>query len=367
MAIVNVKDATEYIIECLKVNLVCMLAGQPGIGKSAIIYAIAQKFNLQLIDLRLSQCDPVDLNGFPTVVKKPIYETKKFKDKNGDIVERLMDTGKTRNIATYIPMDTFPLDSTPLPVGKRGWLLFLDEFNSAPISVQAASYKLILDRMVGTYNLHKDVAIVCAGNLISDGAIVNRMSTAMQSRLVHLELGTDIKQWTDWASANKLNHKVIAYLGSRPEYLHDFDPDHNDKTFACPRTWEFVSKIVESSSRPLTEMVPLISGIIGEAVAREFIIYSETYTKLPTMAEIIKDPTNAKLDRNEPGLLFAVSHMIAAHLNKSNLSMVMPYIKRLPVEFETITLQNAIKRDETMIDEAPILAWMAAKGSVLFT
>ena len=70
------------------------------------------------------------------------------------------------------------------PTYYAGWLLFLDEFNSASVAVQAASYKIVLDRMVGKGHLHKNVAVVCAGNLESDGAIVEQMSTPLQSRLV---------------------------------------------------------------------------------------------------------------------------------------------------------------------------------------
>lgn len=39
-----------------------MLSGSPGCGKSQVAYQIAKKHKLKLIDLRLSQCDPTDLN-----------------------------------------------------------------------------------------------------------------------------------------------------------------------------------------------------------------------------------------------------------------------------------------------------------------
>jgi len=110
--IVNTKQATDYIITAMKAGLVIMLQGDPGIGKSAITHALAKRFKLKLIDVRLSQCDPVDLNGFP-----------KLKD----------------DIATYVPMDTFPIETTPVPKGYTGFLLFLDEFNSSSLAVQAAS------------------------------------------------------------------------------------------------------------------------------------------------------------------------------------------------------------------------------------
>ena len=48
-------------------KLTPMLVGSPGIGKSDIVKLVAKKHNLKLIDVRLAQSDPTDLNGFPTL------------------------------------------------------------------------------------------------------------------------------------------------------------------------------------------------------------------------------------------------------------------------------------------------------------
>lgn len=204
----NAIDMKESIIDVIKAGLVANITSSPGLGKSAIVAQIAKEFNLQLIDIRLSQADVTDLLGFPL--------------HNGVRME-------------YAPPAHFPLEGLDeIPNNKAGWLLFLDEFSSAALSVQASAYRLVLDRMVGKYKLHKNVAIVCAGNKDTDNAIVNRMSTAMQSRLVHLELDVDIKAWLAWAAEAQLDYRVISYIESRPEHLHLFDPNHNDKTFATP-------------------------------------------------------------------------------------------------------------------------------------
>jgi len=100
---VNTVQAKKLLIDCIKSGLVPMLEGSPGVGKSSIVNQIAKEFNMQVIDMRLSQCDPTDLNGFP------------FMD---------VESGK----AHYKPMATFPLETDPLPEDKKGWLLFLDEF-----------------------------------------------------------------------------------------------------------------------------------------------------------------------------------------------------------------------------------------------
>ena len=204
---VSPKESKELIVDILKAGLSPMVTSSPGLGKSSIAKQIAAERRLKLIDIRLSQCDPVDLNGMVT-----------HDDKRGK----------------YLPMDIFPLEDDPIPVGYNGWLILLDEFNSAPLTVQQAAYQLVLDKEVGQHKLHKKVGIICAGNLATDKAIVNRMSTAMQSRMIHLELTVNHKDWIVWAAENDIDYRVAAYINFRPYHLHKFDPNHNDKTFPCP-------------------------------------------------------------------------------------------------------------------------------------
>ena len=205
----STKHCAEFIMDYLLAGEVPMITSSPGVGKSDIIRSVAKQNNLLVIDLRLSQCDPTDLNGFPS-----------------------LNMDKTRS--GYVPMDTFPIEGDILPEGYKGWMLLLDELNSASQAVMAAAYKLILDRQVGMFKLHKNVAIVAAGNLSTDKAIVNRTSTAMQSRLCHIELEVDNEAWIEWAHTHGIDYRITSFIEFKPDLLHNFDPNHNDNTFPCP-------------------------------------------------------------------------------------------------------------------------------------
>ncbi len=336
----NTVQAKEAIIDCIKAKLVPFLQGSPGMGKSSIIHEIADEFNLQLIDMRLAQSDPTDLNGFPTTDPQ---------------------TGKS----TYIPMDTFPLRGDPLPKGKTGWILFLDEMNSAPRSVQSASYKLVLDRMVGKYHLHDNVAIVCAGNLGTDNAIVNQMSTAMQSRLIHLELGIDANAWLEWASENKLDYRVTSFIQFRKDLLFRFDPNHSDKTFPCSRTWHFVSKLIKQWNDIPHSKLALIAGTIGEGVAREFVGFCKIFQKLPNISQIVSQPTKVKMPE-EPSVLFAISGMIGHETKETNIAPIMDFIERMPLEFQIITIRDIVKRNRKLVQDPALKAWISNNAEDLF-
>ena len=186
----------------------------------------------------------------------------------------------------YAPPTTFPLENLDeIPVGYEGWLLFLDEINAAPPAIQAAAYKLVLDRQIGSHNLHKRVAIVCAGNKATDKAIVNRLSTAMQSRMIHLNLMVDTESWLEWANTHNVDHRVISFIKFRPELLHKFNPSHADNTFASPRTWEFLSKIIIDKKEFTKTDHAVLVGTVGEGPATEFRAFCDVYKDLPTIED----------------------------------------------------------------------------------
>jgi len=272
------------------------------------------------------------------------------------------DTGKAR----YMPMETFPLEGDPLPAGKDGWLLFLDEMNSAPIAVQAAAYKLVLDRAVGQNKLHPQVAIMAAGNKEDDNAIVNRMGTAMQSRMVHINLKVDFKAWLAWAASAGIDHRITSFINYKPDNLSKFNPNHSDATSACSRTWEFCSRLIAPYPGQLpNEKRALIAGTISEGMAAEFFGFCKIYKSLPTVQDIISNPTKIKVPE-EPSQMFALSGSIANHIKEGTAAALMSFVERMPLEFQVITLQEMLKRNKEMIKAPSVTGWVNKNARELF-
>ena len=220
--------------------------------------------------------------------------------------------------------------------------------------MQAAAYKLILDKMVGIHPLHPKCPIIGAGNKESDGAIVNRMGTAMQSRMVHLELEVDTLAWLSWANEAKLDYRAISYVENFPDQLHKFDPNHHDKTFACPRTWEMASKLIKDKA-PSPLMLQLLVGTLSAGVAHQFYAHMSYCAELPSIADIKARPDDIAIP-DEPAMLYATSHMVAAYLNAANADRLMRYIDRLPLEFGTTAVQSALKRNRALMEIPAVYA-----------
>ena len=267
--------------------------------------------------------------------------------------------------ASYKPMDTFPIEGDTVPKGYNGWLLFLDELNSAPPAIQSAAYKVILDRMVGNHKLHKNVAIVAAGNLETDNAIVQPMSTALQSRMAHLELVVDSKEWVDWASSNEVDHRITSYINFRPDALYSFSPDHTDKTYASPRTWEFANRILQVTDAASSEALPMLAGTISEGVAREFLGFCKIHLSLPKLAEIIANPTSIKVP-DEPSVLFAMTGALGNNAAEDNIGALMKFISRLPVEFQVVSLREIVRRNKKLIQHEAVREWVTKSAMDLF-
>lgn len=336
----NLNDAKEWIVESIKERVVPLMIGSPAVGKSALVHQIAKEFGLKVIDLRLSQCDPTDLLGFPTIDK---------------------ETGKSK----YAPLSTFPVEGDALPEGCNGWLLFLDEMPSAPPAVQKASYKLILDRMVGDHKLHKNVAIVAAGNREEDGALVEKLSTALQSRVVHFDVVVDAKVWLEWAVNNGIDHRITSFIRFKPDNLYTFRPDHTDKTYGSPRTWEFASRFTRRHEKITNKLLIPLAGCLSEGLAREFIGFCSIYADLPSMDAIAANPKGIAMPQ-EPSVLYALSGSLANHGTPEKMPQLIQFIERMPIEFQIITLREVVRRKKEMLRTPEIQTWIRTQAHELF-
>lgn len=335
------RQIASFVEECLYAGLVPFVQSSPGMGKSSIMRSIANKLNLSLIDHRLSTSSPEDLSGLP-------------KFENG--------------YATFVPFsDLFPTEDRHLPDGKDGWMLFLDEFNSANKQVQAASYKLILDRMTGQKRLHSNVVITAAGNLQSDKAIVNPISTAMQSRVVHLEMEVDFKEWLeDVALTEQYDKRIIAYLSQYNTRLMDFNPDHNEKTFCCPRTWEFVNKLIRTKETIGVSLAPLLAGTITSGVAVDFIQFTKVFSELVTLEEVMRDPENCRLPSDNPSRWAMISSMLEK-VTENNLASLAKYVDRFSMDFRILFFRSILVRQKNLRHHPAFVGSMGELSKYLFS
>jgi len=300
------KFAVSHLVE-EKVPL--FLWGPPGIGKSSIVRQIAEEKGIGFIDLRLSLLDPTDLRGIP-----------------------FFDQQARR--AVWAPPAFLPDGS------EEEGILFLDELNTAAPMVQASAYQLILDRRIGEYELPEGWAIVAAGNRESDRGVVYRMPAPLANRFVHLEMEPDPAQWRGWAIEKGIDASVVGFLTARPEALFMFDAKSAHRSFATPRSWEYVDRVLKSTpERGL--LMPLVAGAIGEELAAEFLSWRSAAEELPDVAKILDG--EAQPVPESPNALYVLSSLLAQRVDaqtpKESLEHLMAYLLELPPEFSVMTVK----------------------------
>lgn len=284
------------------------LWGAPGIGKSSIVKQIADEKKIGFIDLRLALMDPTDLKGIP------------FYDKDS-------------HTALWAPPAFLPQDGEGI--------LFLDELNSAAPSVQASAYQLILDRKVGEYELPEGWAIVAAGNREGDRGVTYRMPSPLANRFVHFEMDVHVEDWRLWAYKKALDERIISYISYRSEHLFTFDAKSDVKSFATPRSWEYVNRILKSSiSNEL--LLDTLGGAVGRDVAVSFLAFAKVMNRLPDIQNILTTSHGEYSD--EVDVLYALSTgLVSAYLKEGSderLDNLLSYTMNLKSEFAVMIVQD---------------------------
>jgi hypothetical protein len=234
-----------------------MLWGPPGVGKSDMVNQIGERHRVPVIDIRLSQMEPSDLRGIPY--------------RSGDKV-------------VWAPPAILP-DSAAH--GPRG-ILFLDEITSAPPSVSAAAYQLILDRRLGEYRVPPGWAIFAAGNRQGDRGVTYSMPAPLANRFSHFEVETHLDDWVSWAYRRSVDERIIGFLRFRPELLFDFDPEHNPVAFPSPRSWEFAHRALRKFESSGSLLQGSLQACVGPAAGIEVTAFINSLEQMPDLDAIVR-------------------------------------------------------------------------------
>ena len=286
---VTPNGAKKSIKRAFKKKRPLFLWGPPGIGKSDIIGQITNELGKShLIDIRLSLWDPTDIKGMPYYSEQD-------------------------NTMKWAPPAELPTEEFAAQFDFV--VVFLDEMNSAAPAVQAAAYQLILNRRVGQYKLPDNVLLVAAGNRDADKGVTYKMPAPLANRFVHLELRVDFDDWFQWAVNNDIHRDVVGYLTFSKKDLYDFDPRSPSRAFATPRSWSFVSELLEDDDDETT--TDLISGSVGEGLAVKFMAHRKIASSMPNPTDILAGKVK-ELNTKEISAMYSLTVSLCYELKEAS-------------------------------------------------
>ncbi|MCG8015305.1 MAG: MoxR family ATPase [Candidatus Thiodiazotropha sp. 'RUGA'] len=319
-----------------------MLWGPPGVGKSDMVREVAHKHQAPVIDIRLSQMEPSDLRGIP------------FRS-NGSVEWA---------IPSLLPNDERH--------GSQG-ILFLDEITSAPPTVSAAAYQLILDRRLGEYQVPEGWAIFAAGNRQGDRGVTYSMPAPLANRFSHFEVETNLDDWVTWAYRNQIDERIIAFLRFRPELLFDFDPAHNPVAFPSPRSWEFAHRALQKFIDHPQLLQGALQACVGPAAGVELHAFVSSLDKMPDLDAILRGEELSV--PSEIDLQYAVASALVGRAIRANESgdgvevhgRILEYAGRFPQREMGVMLVSDMHRaiGETLFSVPQFNDWAQAVSDVM--
>ena len=269
-------------------GLPILIEGEPGIGKTSIIESeVSKASGLHQETVIASLREPADFLGFP--------------------------------IITDGTMSYAPAQWVSRVCKKARAIVFMDELNTAPPSVQAALLRVVLDGAVGDVQLPPGVRFIAAQNATEDAAggwdlsapLANRFghlkwdapdleswsawllgeSTSTKSKIKAADLEAEVmRQWPDaWAKARGL---VSGFLRKRPDLLQQMpgaDSPDRSKAWPSARSWENATRALASSyvhGMDEDTAHAFMSAFIGTETAYEFNVWMSE-ADLPDPIEVL--------------------------------------------------------------------------------
>ena len=256
------------------------LRGGPGIGKTAVLTALAHARQRHLEIVISSVREPSDFAGLP-----------------------LVSDGEVTSLAP-------PRWAKAIAEAGEG-LIFFDEVNTATPAVQAALLRVITEGWVGDLTLPDDTWYVAAMNPVEIAAGGWDLAPPLANRFLHLPVAADAELWAEgmlsnWAAASEprlsidppdeqravVMARITAFVRTQPEFLYKLpdDPQEASGAWPSPRSWDYLSRVLPRIPEDADQAILAVcTGLVGDRAATEFLTFVEQYD-LPSPTELLADP-----------------------------------------------------------------------------
>ena len=281
---IDFKSFLQCAPHVIKVRKPILIRGRHGIGKSEVVYQIAESLDLPVVERRASQMTEGDLLGMPSPEMIEI---------NGQ------QASQFRPFAWFIQACTEPV------------VLFLDEVDRATTEVRQGIFELTDSRKLAGWTLHDDTVVIAAVNGGEHGAQyqVAEMDPAELDRWTVFDIEPTVEDWLTWASDKKVEPVVWDFINENRNHLEHASGNYEPgKVYPSRRSWVRFSETIRIMREELSEseLFSLTQGFLGFEAAIAFRDFYINHDRMVTVDDIL-DKGDIKLteefDINKHGAL----------------------------------------------------------------
>jgi len=141
----------------------------------------------------------------------------------------------------------------------------------------------------------------------------------------------------------RLSHHCVCSIQSSNAF--ELYTRSHSKTYACPRTWEFLDRLINGKKIVRENMLPRVAGTIGAAAGYDFLTFCEVQKDIPDWADLLDPKMNARISvPTEASAKFATICWASNKVTKGEVVKILPFIQRFGADFQVIFCRGVITR-----------------------
>lgn len=254
--------------------------GHAGIGKTSIVKQLAsqpvewdgKKYDgYDVRDVPIAQFEEMgDLHGIPmdSILMRKGEEEQWVPQREQTIIN-FKEDGWAVDSSVQPRTVMAPPDWVPLREGPS--ILLLDDWNRASIRIIKGIMQLLQNYGMVSWSLPKGCNIVLTGNPDEQEYLVTTIDNAILTRIKHITLDGDAKEWAVWATAEELDPRGISFILYDPDVLLGSGAGRTN-----PRTLSELfryTKFVDDIEASKEEVADQANGLVDEETVASFITF----------------------------------------------------------------------------------------------
>jgi MoxR-like ATPase len=328
---IKTSQLLSFLDKIYDANLVPFLKGMYGIGKSDIVYQLAELEAEKESKKEGKERKFVVWHKLTNEEKQKVIEHPEDYFVLVDIkLQSLGDPSELRGLPILDRQGNMSIVRWELPSFIKALIhpnakgiLFLDEINMAPYGMQSTAFEIAQQKKIGDYTLSGGVRVIAAGNPRTVNISANPIPQPLINRMVTIDFAkfVGLDEWIKWAIQNDIDSRIIAFLKvfndeyiRTPYSMGETDADEALVPSTTPRSWANLSRLIKDNE-DLRYIEYCTESLLYPTTAAKFLAFLRAMQSLNYKEYILNPQKFVEFD-DEPEKQYGLVTLISKHANE---------------------------------------------------